>query len=113
MAERLVTLAETAVFVRQAASIWDDAEREEFINFIAANPETGDVIPKTGGVRKVRWSRAGTGKRGGVRVIYFYHDANRPLYLLMAYAKGRQENLSPEEKQTVRELTPLLKGKRK
>ena len=46
-------------------------------------------------------------------MIYFYHDANRRPYLLMAYAKGRQENLSPQEKRTVRELTALLKGKRK
>ena len=64
-------------------------------------------------MRKVRWSRAGTGKRGGVRVIYFYYDANRPLYLLMVYAKAWQENLSPEEKRNVRELTALLKGRQK
>ena len=111
MSGRLITVAETAVFVRQGASVWDDAEREEFVSFIAANPEAGDVIPETGGVRKVRWSRAGMGKRGGVRVIYFYHDANRPLYLLMVYAKARKEDLEPGEKRTVRELTALLKGK--
>src|SRR3954451_12646091 len=113
MAGRLITVAETPLFVRQASSLWDDAEREAFVSFIAANPEAGDVIPETGGVRKVRWSRAGSGKRGGVRVIYFYHDASRPLYLLMVYAKARQENTSADEKRTVRELAALLKGKRK
>jgi hypothetical protein len=113
MARGLITVAETAVFVRQAASVWDDAEREEFVSFIAANPETGDVIPETGGVRKVRWSRPGTGKRGGARVIYFYHDANQPLYLLMVYAKARQADLSADETKTVRELTAVLKRKRK
>jgi hypothetical protein len=51
-------------------------------------PSVGDLIPETGGVRKIRWRRAGAGKRGGARVIYFYHDADRPLYLLMVYAKG-------------------------
>ena len=71
------------------------------------------MIAGAGGVRKVRWSRAGTGKRGGVRVVYFYHDAKRPLYLLMVYAKARQEDLSPEEKRNVRELTALLKGQQK
>ena len=106
-------MAETPLFVRQPASVWDDDEREAFVSFIAANPEAGDVIPDTGGVRKVRWSRAGTGKRGGARVIYFHHDANHPLFLLMVYAKGRQENPSPDEKRTVREITALLKGKRK
>ena len=110
MSGRLITVAETAVFVHQAASVWDDAEREEFVSFIAANPEAGDVIPETGGVRKVRWWRAGMGKRGGVRVIYFYHDANRPLYLLMVYAKARQEDLTPDEKRTVRKLVGILKG---
>ena len=99
--------------MRQAEAVWDDDERTEFVTFIAANPEAGDVIAGTGGVRKVRWSRAGTGKRGGVRVVYFYHDANRPLYLLMVYAKARQEDLSSEEKRNVRELTAHLKGKQK
>jgi hypothetical protein len=105
-----VTVAETAYFVRQAEAIWSDEEREEFVDFIAANPETGDVIPDTGGVRKVRWKRAGTGKRGGARVIYFYRDAAWPLYLLMVYAKAQQENLSPEEKRAVRKLAAILKG---
>ena len=63
---------------------------EAFVTFIAANPEAGDVIPDTGGVRKVRWTRAGSGKRGGTRVIYFYYDAGRPLYLLLVYALYHQ-----------------------
>ncbi|WP_363211775.1 type II toxin-antitoxin system RelE/ParE family toxin [Phenylobacterium sp.] len=53
-------------------------------------------------MRKVRWARSGSGKRGGARVIYFYHGASRPLYLLMVYAKAQQENLSPEGKRAVR-----------
>jgi hypothetical protein len=107
---RRITVAETPYFVRQADAVWSDDEREEFVDFISANPETGDVIPDTGGVRKVRWKRKGTGKRGGARVIYFYHDEARPLYLLMVYAKTRQENLSPDELRTVRKLTAILKG---
>src|SRR5215210_661703 len=66
--------------------------------------------PDTGGVRKVRWSRAGSGKRGGARVIYFYHDADRPLYLLMVYAKAQREDLTPDEKRTVHALAAVLKG---
>ncbi|HEX3484757.1 MAG TPA: type II toxin-antitoxin system RelE/ParE family toxin [Micropepsaceae bacterium] len=111
MAAKPITIAETPFFIRQAREVWTEEEREEFVIFIAGNPEAGDVIPDTGGVRKVRWSRAGTGKRGGVRVIYFYHDPGRPLYLLMVYAKGRQENLSPDEKRAVRQLASVLKGK--
>lgn len=65
------TVAETEIFQRYAAAIWSESERLEFIEWIAANPLAGDVIPGSGGCRKVRWSRAGMGKRGGARVIYF------------------------------------------
>lgn len=113
MPEGLIAVAETPLFVRQAEKVWSDEEREAFVVFIAANPEAGDVIPDTGGVRKVRWARAGSGKRGGTRVVYFYHNADRPLYLLLVYAKGRQENLSPDEKRDVRKLAGVLKNKGK
>jgi len=105
-----ITVAETSLFVRQAEDVWSDDEREAFVSFIAQNPQAGDLIPETGGVRKIRWSLAGTGKRGGARVIYFYHDADRPLYLLMVYAKARQEDLTPEEKRAVRKLAATLKA---
>jgi hypothetical protein len=113
MAIGLVTVVETQLFVRQAKGVWTEAEREEFVIYIAGHPETGDVIADTGGVRKVRWSRAGAGKRSGVRVVYFYRDAAWPLYLLLVYAKGRQENLTPDEKRKVREIAATLKGKRR
>lgn len=109
MTNRLLTVAETQLFIRQAADVWNDAERNAFIDFIAANPEEGDMIPDTGGIRKIRWSRQGSGKRGGVRVIYFYHDPAMPLYLLMVYAKARQGDLSPDEKRRVQSLVTALK----
>ncbi len=56
------------------------------------------------------WVRSGTGKRGGTRVIYFYHDAGRPLYLLLVYAKARREDLTAEEKKMVRKLAAILKS---
>lgn len=111
MSAKLITIAETPLFVRQAQKVWTEAEREEFVNYIAGDPEAGDVIPETGGVRKIRWSMEGAGKRGGARVIYFYHDAGRPLYLLMVYAKARKEDLSSDEKRTVRSLAAVLKGR--
>jgi hypothetical protein len=106
-----ITVAETPLFIRQAATIWDEGEREAFIGFIATHPDAGDIIPDTGGVRKVRWARGGSGKRGGARVIYFYHDADRPLYLLMAYAKAQRENMTADEKRAVRALSQVLKGR--
>jgi hypothetical protein len=110
MARRFVTVAETPLLIRQAEDVWDDLEREAFVEFIAQNPEEGDMIPETGGVRKIRWRRPGSGKRGGARVIYFYHSGARPLYLLMVYAKARQENLTAEEKKVVRKLAAILKS---
>ena len=110
VARRFITVAETPLFVRQAQDVWDEAEREAFVEFIARNPEEGDLIPETGGVRKIRWARPGSGKRGGARVIYFYHSGDRPLYLLMVYAKARQENLTAEEKKIVRKLAAILKS---
>jgi hypothetical protein len=104
-----LAVAETALFQRQASAIWSEAEYTEFVNYIAHNPEAGDVIPDTGGVRKVRWGRQGSGKRGGVRVIYFYYRTDTPLYLLMLYAKARSENLSPDEKRAMHDFAARLK----
>ena len=61
----MFTIIETEIFKRHAESIWDDGERHEFITWLAANPLAGDVVPGSGGLRKVRWSRSGMGKRGG------------------------------------------------
>lgn len=87
------TVAETEVFVADAKSIWSEDERLEFIGWIAANPLAGDVIPGAGGCRKVRWSRSGMGKRGGVRVIYFNRLENGVIWLLVIYAKAVRGNI--------------------
>ena len=89
------TVAETEIFQRYAAAIWSESERLEFIEWIAANPLAGDVIPGSGGCRKVRWSRAGMGKRGGARVIYFNVQDGR-IWLLIVYAKAKFDKLPAE-----------------
>jgi hypothetical protein len=105
----LVTVVETSAFTKQAAKVWSNEELDDFIYYIAANPKAGDLIPETGGVRKVRWSTSGSGKRGGARVIYFFYDRNAPIYLLMAYSKRTQENISPEAKTILREIAAAFK----
>ena len=72
--------------------VWSDAERQEFIDHIAANPEAGDIIRGSGGCRKVRWSRSGTGKSSGARVIYFL-AADGTVWLLIVYAKAKYDSL--------------------
>ncbi len=91
------TVVETAEFQKQAKAVWNTAEREAFIDWIAANPEAGDVIPGADGARKVRWSRAGMGKRGGVRVIYFHLTDDGIVLLVMVYAKALQDNVKPKD----------------
>ena len=109
MTTRPITVAETLLFLRQAAALWGEDEHAVFVDFIAANPEAGDVIADTGGIRKVRWRRPGSGKRGGVRVIYFYHDDAMPLYLLLVYAKAQRENWTQDEKRRARDLIADIK----
>lgn len=102
----MLTVIETPIFLRYAAKVWDELEREEFITWLAEHPDAGDVIPATGGLRKVRWSRPGMGKRGGVRVIYILRTAQGELVLLIVYAKAEHENLSAA---FLRQLAQLLK----
>jgi hypothetical protein len=90
------TVIETSSFSRLCADYWTEEERGTFAAWIAAHPEAGDVIPGSGGCRKVRWSRAGMGKRGGVRVIHYNRLAEGRIYLLLIYAKGAQDNIAPQ-----------------
>jgi hypothetical protein len=105
----MITVAETAPFLRQAAKLWSDDDRAAFVDFIAANPDAGDIIPDTGGLRKIRWTRPGIGTRGGVRVLYFYHDDLMPLYLLLIYAKAEREDWTNDDKRRARALTEDIK----
>lgn len=79
------------------AKLWPDyrseEERAEFASFLATNSEAGDVIPSSSGCRKIRWACHGSGKRGGVRVIYTTRLKNGALVLLIIYAKSARENI--------------------
>jgi mRNA-degrading endonuclease RelE of RelBE toxin-antitoxin system len=89
----MLTVIETPEFIATAADIWSDEEREEFINWISANSEAGDVIQHTQGLRKVRWAASGRGKRGGARVIYVVRTKRGEVVLVTAYAKGKLDNI--------------------
>ena len=104
-----ITVAETQMFARSAAKIWSEAELADLVDYVAHNPEAGDVIQGTGGVRKLRWGKAGSGKRGGARVIYFYYHSGCPLYLLLAYAKAQATDLTPDEKKAVAGFAAIIK----
>ena len=92
----MLTVIESPLFAKLWRDYWTDEERDEFVVYVANHPEAGDVIPGSGGCRKIRWSRAGMGKRGGVRVIYTLRLLSGALVLLVIYAKGAQDNISPK-----------------
>ncbi len=92
----MLTVIETPIFRSYATSVWSQLEVEKFIDWIACNPDCGDVIAGAGGLRKVRWGRAGVGKRGGVRVIYFNRTTRGEIVLIVVYAKAKFDNLPTE-----------------
>ncbi len=104
----MITIAEVPEYIRQAEKILTDAERQDVLNYLAAYPKAGDLIEGTGGIRKLRWGRSGRGKRGGVRVIYYYHSELMPLYLLTLFAKNKQDNLSKAERNELAKLVDIL-----
>lgn len=69
-----MTVVELPGFIGDAAAVLSDKERDEVVSFVAAYPQAGDVVPGTGGARKLRWKSQGRGKSGGARVIYYYHN---------------------------------------
>jgi hypothetical protein len=89
------TVVETPIFDKYAAEVWTTDERNEFIGWIAADPLAGDVIPGSGGCRKVGWSARGRGRRGGARVIYFL-QAEHTIWLLIVYSKAKFDDLPTE-----------------
>lgn len=95
---------ETHVFSRQRRQHLDDQQFGTIQNMLLEKPAAGDRIPGTGGLRKLRWRAEGRGKRGGVRVIYFYLEARQVILLLLLYPKNVRDDLSPEQKRKLIEV---------
>ena len=102
-------IVETDSFARQARVLWNESEIEVWQSYLSLNPLSGLEIPGTGGVRKLRWSLSGMGKRGGARIIYYYYDTSAPIFLLFAYGKASQENLTPAEKSVMKKEATRIK----
>jgi hypothetical protein len=89
----LITVAETPLYASQASKLLTEREKIDVINLISQNPKAGDVIPGSGGLRKLRIALEGRGKRGGGRVIYWFHSAGYPAVLLWVLAKNAASDL--------------------
>ena len=105
----MLTVVETPVFQGLWPLYRTEEERGDFCVHIAAHPEDGVVVAKSGGVRKVRWSRAGSGKSGGVRVIYFTRTQAGEVVLLIIYAKSKLDTLKAS---TLKELRHAVEKNR-
>lgn len=93
----LLSFVELAPFVRaREAYGMDDAELAELQAALIAEPESGDVIPRSDGCRKLRWRATGRGKRGGYRVIYFLRNTQGLIVLVLLYAKNVRDSVEPE-----------------
>jgi len=103
-----ISVVETPEFLSATRKLMTDDERALLVDYLAYNPTSGDLVPGTGGVRKLRWGLEGRGKRGGARVVYFHHDAGMPLFALTAYAKNERADLSQQDRNDFRQLTALL-----
>jgi hypothetical protein len=103
------TVVETAAFLRRSKECGvSEDERTEIVICIAADPQGGDLMPGTGGARKIRLARPGQGKRGGYRVVTFYGGGDIPVFLLSIFAKNEKSDMSQAEKNELRKILKVL-----
>lgn len=102
------TIAETSEFIRHAEKLLSQTQRNALIDHLAQSPKSGVLMQGTGGIRKLRWAREGSGKSGGFRVVYYYHDERIPLYLLTLFGKNEKENISQAQRNALASLVKLL-----
>ncbi len=88
---------ETPIFTRAVEELLDDEEYRSLQVALLLRPESGPLIPRTGGLRKLRWSLKGRGKRGGCRVIYYWDEPSETFYMLYTYRKSDQEDLTHQQ----------------
>lgn len=93
----IMKIVETTVFTRRVTRILSDEEYRLLQNLLVFNPEIGKVIPGSGGLRKIRWSGVGKGKRGGSRIIYYWLKNKELIIMLLIYTKNETEDLTKEQ----------------
>jgi hypothetical protein len=104
----LFTVVEHAAFIARADKLLTAEEHAAVVGILAETPECGDLIPGTGGVRKVRIALPGRGKSGGARVIYFFYNETMPVHALAIFAKNEKANLTTAEKNNMKKLVDVL-----
>lgn len=95
---------ETVIFTKQITALLPDTEYKELQKALCLNPSAGDVIIGSGGLRKIRWRTESRGKRGGIRVIYYWFVSDDEIFMLLAYGKSEKDDLSPRELSVLRSI---------
>lgn len=104
----MLTVAETAFYIKKAERLLSKEERDDVISFLSRSPKSGVLIRGTGGIRKIRWGRGDQGKSAGVRVIYYFHSDLMPLYLVTIFGKNEKSDLTAEERNDLVDLGNTL-----
>lgn len=99
-----LTFSETSVFTRQITELMTDEELGSLQWALMAEPDRGDLIRGSGGLRKIRWAGSGRGKRGGLRVIYYWHVPGSVILFLLAYPKNVRDDLTPAQLKVLRTI---------
>jgi mRNA-degrading endonuclease RelE of RelBE toxin-antitoxin system len=99
-----LTFSETSVFTRQIPDVLSDDELNALQWALMARPDRGDLIRGSGGLRKIRWAGSGRGKRGGSRIIYYWHVPGSTILFLFAYPKSEQDDLTPAQLKTLKTI---------
>ena len=100
---------ETKAFQERAKSRMTKEEVDSAVRMIAMDPTCGDLLRGTGGIRKVRFAVAGKGKSGGVRIIYYFHNEDIPVFMLAVFAKKEKADLKPSERKMLAVLAKKLR----
>lgn len=109
MGEVRITVVETKAFTTSAKGRMKPKEVDALIQLLAAEPECGDLIQGTGGLRKVRFGVGGKGKSGGVRIVYYYCNDTLPVFLLTVFAKNEKDNLSNSDRNALAKVARAIR----
>ena len=105
----MISIKATTVFAKRVERVLGEAGRLALYAFLAGNPEAGDVVAGTGGVRKLRWQMLGQGKLGGARVLHLYLKHRDTIWMLDIYSKRDKLDLSPSDVKAIKEAVKTIK----
>ena len=97
-------IIETSIFTRRLKTLLEDEDYRELQNSIILSPASGKIIKGSGGIRKLRWRGSGRGKRGGVRLIYYWYQNEDIILMLLIYPKNERDDLSPAQLKTLKSI---------